>query len=467
MTLLLPESSLGVNFSSSSSVSDVSNPGTANESEFGAILTKASLKNDDHANLTLGEGQQESLVNSLDEGEVGFKLGVAHDNGLPIGFENPLGFIELSNGVSPATLGRDIEYLSLGLDSNFDVTSDLAYFGASSSKPLVHASEMHRPNDLLSSLVSTKNAVAQNFGISDISKQSGIPVNGAIFSNQGEVRVKNTLIPVEFPTALNTKTVSPPTFVESENLITPTINFGESAQGISGKYSISNGSQNLIHLTGSADSNFLSPEDKLTTLANSASLIRTVVGGKTIESDLDAVGLTARIESAGSLHPAISNSYSQSLSPASGSGAERVALPVTIQFGQPQWANMVAERSAMMAAQNIEFAELQLDPPELGPLQVKVSVSQDQQASVSFVANNQAVREALENSSQRLRELLEEQSIDLVDVDVSEHGGEGHGESEKEALDSANFTANSEHQGDESLIDEQTILAKYGIDSYA
>lgn len=95
-------------------------------------------------------------------------------------------------------------------------------------------------------------------------------------------------------------------------------------------------------------------------------------------------------------------------------------FPVNITFGRPEWAGMVAERSAMMAAQSISSAELQLDPPELGPLQVKVSVNQDQQASVTFVSANPNVRDALDQTANRLRDLLNEQGVDLVDVDVSD-----------------------------------------------
>lgn len=97
----------------------------------------------------------------------------------------------------------------------------------------------------------------------------------------------------------------------------------------------------------------------------------------------------------------------------------RVQMPVNIKFGQPEWAGMVAERTAMMAAQKITFAELQLDPPELGPLQVKVTVQNDQ-ASVNFVSASPAVRDSLEQTAVRLREMLDQEGLDLVDVNVAD-----------------------------------------------
>jgi Flagellar hook-length control protein len=99
--------------------------------------------------------------------------------------------------------------------------------------------------------------------------------------------------------------------------------------------------------------------------------------------------------------------------------SSRLQMPVNVTFGRPQWAGMVAERAAMMAGQNIQSAELQLDPPELGPLQVRVQVNSDQ-VVVSFVSGHANVRDALDTTATRLRELCEQQGLNLVDVDVSD-----------------------------------------------
>lgn len=144
----------------------------------------------------------------------------------------------------------------------------------------------------------------------------------------------------------------------------------------------------------------------------------------------------------------------------------RVQLPVSITFGQSGWANMVAERSAMMAAQSIQFAELQLDPPELGPLMVKVSVNQDQ-ATVSFIAPNAQVKDALDQSLVRLKEMLEEQGLDLVNVDVSDQSSqdaEADAESESQAGQSNDGLAGEEEQ---VVTHKVEVNAGYGVDHYA
>ncbi len=165
----------------------------------------------------------------------------------------------------------------------------------------------------------------------------------------------------------------------------------------------------------------------------------------------------------------VTNASQPSLSVPSGIpsvGDARVQMPISITFGQQGWANMVAERSALMAAQSIKFAELQLDPPELGPLQVKVTVNQDQ-ATVSFVASNAQVKDALDQSVLRLKELLEEQGLDLVDVDVSDQSSPE--ESEGDADSESGLLAAEDENGQEPELSEQTISVEgqYGVDHYA
>ena len=93
--------------------------------------------------------------------------------------------------------------------------------------------------------------------------------------------------------------------------------------------------------------------------------------------------------------------------------------PLTVPVSQPHWAQATGERVLWMVTQKLQTAEIQLDPPELGPLQVKVSVQHDQ-VSITFVSHSPQVRDALDQHALRLREMFEGQGLDLVDVDVSD-----------------------------------------------
>lgn len=94
----------------------------------------------------------------------------------------------------------------------------------------------------------------------------------------------------------------------------------------------------------------------------------------------------------------------------------QLATPVA----NPGWSEGLADRVAWMIQQDLGQAHLKLNPPQLGPLEVRVQVSGDQ-ATVTFTAHNQQVREALEGASQRLREQLGSQGFVNVQVDVGQH----------------------------------------------
>jgi flagellar hook-length control protein FliK len=98
-------------------------------------------------------------------------------------------------------------------------------------------------------------------------------------------------------------------------------------------------------------------------------------------------------------------------------GAVQLQLPLNIH--NPQWFGAMADRVSWLASQSIQAAEIHLDPPELGPLQVRIAVNHDQ-ASVNFVSHHAAVRDALDSQLVRLRELFSNEGLSLVDVNVSD-----------------------------------------------
>lgn len=144
----------------------------------------------------------------------------------------------------------------------------------------------------------------------------------------------------------------------------------------------------------------------------------------------------------------------------------RMQMPVTIQFGHTEWAGQVAERAAMMAAQKLSTAELQLDPPELGPLQVKVSVSQEHShASVTFVSANPQVRDALDQTVMRLRDLLEQQGLDLLDVNVSDESPQQFAEQEQQSSSRSNLSRSDVSEEEPPAITQHWVAS--GVDFYA
>lgn len=99
-----------------------------------------------------------------------------------------------------------------------------------------------------------------------------------------------------------------------------------------------------------------------------------------------------------------------------------------------KWAEELDARIRWFAARGGGTAEIRLDPPDLGALHVTVHAGRDG-ATVHFSAPSAPVRELLEHSLPRLRELLENSGMNLVNVNVAQQhdGGAGHRQAFAEA----------------------------------
>ena len=98
---------------------------------------------------------------------------------------------------------------------------------------------------------------------------------------------------------------------------------------------------------------------------------------------------------------------------AAGVATDRIAARV----GTPAWDNQVGQKIVFMLAGQEQSATLTLNPPDMGPMQVVLSVTNDQ-ATVAFSANQLEVRQALENAMPKLREMMSESGIALGNATV-------------------------------------------------
>jgi flagellar hook-length control protein FliK len=99
------------------------------------------------------------------------------------------------------------------------------------------------------------------------------------------------------------------------------------------------------------------------------------------------------------------------------------SAPVAVPFNQPGWDQALGERVHWLVTQRFQAAEIHLNPPELGPVEVRLALDRDQ-ASVRFISPHASVREAIEAAMPRLREMLGESGIHLADVNVGQHSAE-------------------------------------------
>ncbi|MCH8135161.1 MAG: flagellar hook-length control protein FliK [Proteobacteria bacterium] len=101
--------------------------------------------------------------------------------------------------------------------------------------------------------------------------------------------------------------------------------------------------------------------------------------------------------------------------------AATTVLAVATPVLDPAWAEAIQDRVLMLAGRNIQTAEIRLNPAELGPLQVRISID-DNSVNVTFSAAHAVTREALEIALPRLKEALSESGMSLTQASVSDQG---------------------------------------------
>lgn len=90
---------------------------------------------------------------------------------------------------------------------------------------------------------------------------------------------------------------------------------------------------------------------------------------------------------------------------------------VSTPVGHARWGEELAQKVVWMTSQQTQVAEIHLNPAHLGPVEVMLSISQDQ-ATAQFVSQHPAVRDAIQDALPRLREMLAESGIQLGNVMV-------------------------------------------------
>lgn len=88
-----------------------------------------------------------------------------------------------------------------------------------------------------------------------------------------------------------------------------------------------------------------------------------------------------------------------------------------LNLSQNAWETNLASRLQMLIGQNVQTAEIRLDPPDLGILEIKIKITNDV-ATVNISSQHAHVKEALEAAIPKLREMFEQSGVALGDVNV-------------------------------------------------
>lgn len=118
--------------------------------------------------------------------------------------------------------------------------------------------------------------------------------------------------------------------------------------------------------------------------------------------------------------------------PAEAAALRGYTTSIDVPVNHAEWGDKLVGKLTWLTARNMSVAEIHLTPPDMGPMEVRVQVQQEQ-ANITVHSANPAVRDQLELHSHRLRDMLNEQGLSLEQFDVSDSpqqqaGEEGPGE---------------------------------------
>jgi len=118
-----------------------------------------------------------------------------------------------------------------------------------------------------------------------------------------------------------------------------------------------------------------------------------------------------------------------------------------------------------LSGRGIQSAQIHLNPVELGPVEVKVSVQNDQTV-ISFNVQNTGVKELLESNVQRLRDMIDQNGGTLAEVNVEERSSDREGLAQQQQNSQKGGGSSSGSHGDGDLVEDGLSLdGETGIDS--
>lgn len=149
------------------------------------------------------------------------------------------------------------------------------------------------------------------------------------------------------------------------------------------------------------------------------------------------------------------------------SATAQPVLAVQPAIQSAAWNQVLSSRVVWMAREGIQEASLRLNPANLGAVEVKLNMHNDQ-ANVLFIAQNAATRDALEQALPRLRESFAENGMQLADAEVADQ--ELEQSEDEQTSGERNRTGNEQSPSDIDNDQQATISGQdleVGLSVYA
>ena len=135
--------------------------------------------------------------------------------------------------------------------------------------------------------------------------------------------------------------------------------------------------------------------------------------------------------------------------------ADKPTLQLDTPMNSTRWGQEFGQRIQWMVNQSVSGAQIRITPQNMGPIEVRVQMQNDQ-ATIAFTAQHGATREAIDAALPRLREMLSDQNVNVVDVDISQHSFAEQRDQQAESQNADdNGVADGALNADGSIFDQQ------------
>jgi len=139
--------------------------------------------------------------------------------------------------------------------------------------------------------------------------------------------------------------------------------------------------------------------------------------------------------------------FSQHLSTIKQASATATQIEIKQSINSPNWSKAFVENMSMISLSKKQMAEIRLDPPDLGPISVKIHQHMGE-TTIQFQVHHSDVKQMVETNITKLRDALSQQGLDNVNIELSH----------QEQREQKQFTPNSEIQARSNKFDNEVDL---------
>jgi len=137
---------------------------------------------------------------------------------------------------------------------------------------------------------------------------------------------------------------------------------------------------------------------------------------------------------------------------------------------------VLVNRVMYLSSRNRKSAVIQMEPAELGRLDMRVKVATDQSTQVTLISGHAGVRDSLDSQVHRLRELFAQQGLAQPDVNVADQSRQQQQQAQQQAAELSGVAARRGQGGGAEQgeladaarpVEQQVVIGDSAVDYYA